>query len=242
VTPDAGRVALGGEDVTGRPLHRLAARGLVRSFQKTAVFGTLSLVDNLVAAGRRAPSAARSRRSPSAAPPAAHGDAHARALACWTRSTGAAGLGAGGGDLVRPAEAAAVRVLPHERATPRLLDDRCRRQPAAGRAHGGPHPPRHGEARTAFVIIEHNTDALLGLCARVVVLRADACWPPARRSGGARRRVVEAYLGALMARLSRCSPSRTGRGYGPMRIVDGVDLDVYAGDLLAILGPNGAGK
>ena len=31
-------------------------------------------------------------------------------------------------------------------------------------------------------------------------------------------------------------------GYGPMRIVDGVDLDVPAGDLLAIMGPNGAGK
>ena len=31
-------------------------------------------------------------------------------------------------------------------------------------------------------------------------------------------------------------------GYGPMRIVDGVDLDVRAGDLLAIMGPNGAGK
>jgi branched-chain amino acid transport system ATP-binding protein len=31
-------------------------------------------------------------------------------------------------------------------------------------------------------------------------------------------------------------------GYGPMRIVDGVDLDVAAGDLVAIMGPNGAGK
>ena len=31
-------------------------------------------------------------------------------------------------------------------------------------------------------------------------------------------------------------------GYGPMRIVDGVDLDVRAGDLLAVMGPNGAGK
>jgi branched-chain amino acid transport system ATP-binding protein len=31
-------------------------------------------------------------------------------------------------------------------------------------------------------------------------------------------------------------------GYGPMRIVDGVDLDVRTGDLLAIMGPNGAGK
>jgi branched-chain amino acid transport system ATP-binding protein len=31
-------------------------------------------------------------------------------------------------------------------------------------------------------------------------------------------------------------------GYGPMRIVDGVDLDVRRGDLLAVMGPNGAGK
>src|SRR5207245_10290481 len=50
--PEAGTVTLRGEDVTGRATHALAARGLVRSFQKTAVFGTLSLVDNLVAAGQ----------------------------------------------------------------------------------------------------------------------------------------------------------------------------------------------
>ena len=31
-------------------------------------------------------------------------------------------------------------------------------------------------------------------------------------------------------------------GYGRMQIVNGVDLDVHAGDLLAIMGPNGAGK
>ena len=31
-------------------------------------------------------------------------------------------------------------------------------------------------------------------------------------------------------------------GYGPLRVVDGVDLDVRRGDLLAIMGPNGAGK
>ncbi|HET7341237.1 MAG TPA: ATP-binding cassette domain-containing protein, partial [Methylomirabilota bacterium] len=43
--PDAGRVRLHGRDVTGAPLHALAARGLVRSFQKTAVFGSLSLLD-----------------------------------------------------------------------------------------------------------------------------------------------------------------------------------------------------
>ena len=35
---------------------------------------------------------------------------------------------------------------------------------------------------------------------------------------------------------------RLAAGYGPMRIVDGVDLDVRRGDLVAVMGPNGAGK
>ncbi|HXF83291.1 MAG TPA: ABC transporter ATP-binding protein [bacterium] len=46
-TPSAGRVRFRGEDVTGRPPHALARRGLVRTFQHTTVFARLSVEENV---------------------------------------------------------------------------------------------------------------------------------------------------------------------------------------------------
>jgi ABC-type branched-subunit amino acid transport system ATPase component len=48
--PDSGRVLLGGEDVTGQAMHRLARRGLVRTFQMARVFGGLTAIENLLVA------------------------------------------------------------------------------------------------------------------------------------------------------------------------------------------------
>jgi branched-chain amino acid transport system ATP-binding protein len=48
--PSAGRVALKGEDVTGMKPHRIARRGLVRTFQGTVLFSDLSVYDNLLVA------------------------------------------------------------------------------------------------------------------------------------------------------------------------------------------------
>ncbi|MER7765432.1 ABC transporter ATP-binding protein [Kitasatospora sp. NPDC096140] len=45
--PDAGRVLLGGRDVTGLPAHRRVRLGLARTFQQIAVFPTLSVADNV---------------------------------------------------------------------------------------------------------------------------------------------------------------------------------------------------
>ncbi|MFJ8621447.1 ABC transporter ATP-binding protein [Kitasatospora sp. NPDC093550] len=47
VRPDAGRVVLGGRDVTGLPAHRRVRLGLARTFQQIAVFPTLSVADNV---------------------------------------------------------------------------------------------------------------------------------------------------------------------------------------------------
>ncbi len=48
IKPDAGRVVLNGQDVTGLPAHHLFKRGLMRTFQIPAAFERMSLIDNLM--------------------------------------------------------------------------------------------------------------------------------------------------------------------------------------------------
>ncbi len=46
--PDRGRVRLAGEDVTARPPHVLAAKGLSRSFQNLQIFARMTAVENVM--------------------------------------------------------------------------------------------------------------------------------------------------------------------------------------------------
>jgi len=48
IKPDAGRVVLNGQDVTGLPAHQLFKRGLMRTFQIPAAFERMSLIQNLM--------------------------------------------------------------------------------------------------------------------------------------------------------------------------------------------------
>ena len=50
--PTEGRVFLDGEDVTGLPPHRMAGRGVARTFQTTRLFPEASVLDNVMV-GRR---------------------------------------------------------------------------------------------------------------------------------------------------------------------------------------------
>jgi branched-chain amino acid transport system ATP-binding protein len=47
--PQQGRIVLDGEDVTGLPPHRLARRGLSRTFQNLQIFFRMSAVENVMA-------------------------------------------------------------------------------------------------------------------------------------------------------------------------------------------------
>jgi ABC-type branched-subunit amino acid transport system ATPase component len=51
LAPDAGRVRMGDEDITGMLPARLAQRGVLRMFQMTRVFPRMSAFDNLLTAG-----------------------------------------------------------------------------------------------------------------------------------------------------------------------------------------------
>jgi branched-chain amino acid transport system ATP-binding protein len=48
--PSSGRIVFDGRDVTGMKPHRVAARGLVRTFQGTVLFSDLSVFDNVLVA------------------------------------------------------------------------------------------------------------------------------------------------------------------------------------------------
>ncbi len=52
--PDAGQILLNGADVTGLPPHVISRRGLSRSFQVTALFGRMSVFENLRVAAMQA--------------------------------------------------------------------------------------------------------------------------------------------------------------------------------------------
>lgn len=49
--PTAGRIVFRGHDITGMKPHRVAKRGLVRTFQGTVLFSDLSVFDNVLVAG-----------------------------------------------------------------------------------------------------------------------------------------------------------------------------------------------
>ena len=49
--PGAGRVLLGGDDITHAPVHTRAARGLARTFQNIALFRGLSVLENVKLGG-----------------------------------------------------------------------------------------------------------------------------------------------------------------------------------------------
>ena len=51
VRPSAGRISLEGRDVTGWPPHRVAAAGMTKTFQNVALFGEMSVLDNVLTGG-----------------------------------------------------------------------------------------------------------------------------------------------------------------------------------------------
>jgi len=50
VTPTSGRISILGEDVTGWAMHRRARLGMGRTFQRLELFGSLTVLENLVVA------------------------------------------------------------------------------------------------------------------------------------------------------------------------------------------------
>jgi ABC-type branched-subunit amino acid transport system ATPase component/ABC-type branched-subunit amino acid transport system permease subunit len=197
--PDAGRVLLGGDDLTDLPPRGRALRGVVRTLQSTAAFADLTALENvLVGAGLRRVHGGALRTA--AATPLARAEAatvRAAARAAledvglgWAEGVPAGALPGADQRLLGIAAALATgpRVL--------LLDE-----PAAGASHAdivriAALLSRLADRGIAILVVEHNLRLVRSIADRVLVLAGGAVIASGSADGVAADPAVrEAYLG-----------------------------------------------
>jgi branched-chain amino acid transport system ATP-binding protein len=181
--PEEGRIVFDGRDVTGRPAHEIARRGLTRTFQMVKPFGNLSVLDNVMIGALTRQTSTRQARADAARVVeicglASHAAARARALPLALRKR------------LEVARALATR--------PRLL--------LLDEVMAGLNPTElvamvdlvrrlHGEGLT-LIVIEHVMAAMMRLAQRIVMLHhGEKLAEGTPREIAADRRVIDAYLG-----------------------------------------------
>jgi branched-chain amino acid transport system ATP-binding protein len=193
ITPDTGRIALKGSDITGLSPVELSRRGVGRTFQTLQVFGKMTVRDNLLVAAQEHHGSMFSRMF---APGDSGLGAKADALIDQFRIRHVADKKAG---ELSYGQQKLVDIAMAFMSDPDLvlLDEPC----------AGVNPSLVGGISTllkqlnrsrqcSFVVIEHNMDFVMDLCHRILVMvegQVLAVGTPAEIR--ANRQVLDAYLG-----------------------------------------------
>jgi ABC-type branched-subunit amino acid transport system ATPase component len=229
----------------------LARAGIARTYQTSQLFGTMSVLDNVLIALRQGRLGAFSLFNPDRDP---ERNALAQSLLAFVGYRGA---------LDRPASALAhvdKRLVEIARALairPQVLalDEPAAGLDAADTAAIARVLKSVADAGVTVILIEHDMNLVMQLSDHIIVLDAGtkiADGPPARIARDPE--VLKAYLGEEKSvdrarRGPRATSSETllathnlSAGYGATRVLRDVDLQVEAGETVAVLGTNGAGK
>lgn len=248
--PTAGAFALGDEALAGRSAMQIARRGVARTYQTSQLFGSLSVLDNVVLAmqrGRLGLLLGAARRHASAQ------TARAAELLAFCGFDGdpaalAADLPHVDQRLVEIARALATdpeALLLDEPAAGLSREDKKRLGALLRRIAG---------AGITVLLVEHDMPLVMGISDQVVVLDAGvrlAVGTPAEVQ--ANPAVQQAYLGeslagdsaprsAVAARPEMLGVGALVAGYGAEPVLHGINLQVRQGEVVALLGANGAGK
>jgi len=261
VKPSAGEVRVQGQTATGLDPHQVASSGVARTFQHIRLFETQSVLENVLAGCHLQGS---SNVLGALARSAAHANREAQAVAQARKALALVDTSL----LTR--EASLVRHLsyPDRRrvevaraiatgARLLLLDE-----PAAGMT------PEEITAMVddivalrnqgyTIIVIEHHMDLIAAACDRVIALdHGEVIATGAPQEVAAHPEVIRAYLGSAKktskppsppkAPASRVAPILELAGvrasYGPAEVLQGIDIEVRPGEVIALLGANAAGK
>jgi branched-chain amino acid transport system ATP-binding protein len=195
LAPTSGRIIFDGRDIAGMPPHRVAYLGIARSFQRTSIFPTLSIADNvwLAAFARQESWRGLAWRRADRYP-----ELTARALA----ALGEVGLADKAGQPAREISHGEQRQLELAialAAAPRLL---LLDEPAAGLSPDETQKMvalvRKLKGRYTIVLIEHKIDVVMTMSDRISVMHfgsviAEGTPAEIRRNAEVRR----AYLGGI---------------------------------------------
>jgi ABC-type branched-subunit amino acid transport system ATPase component/ABC-type branched-subunit amino acid transport system permease subunit len=250
--PQTGSVRLGDEELAGKPTHAIARAGIARTFQTPQLFDRMSVLDNLLVASQRGRLGSPLSGAASASTGAQAQTA--RALLDYVGYRGTVSRLAGDlphidKRLLEIARALALRpgIL--------MLDEPAAGLNAADKALLAKLLRRIADAGIGVVLIEHDMSLVMGISDHVAVLDAGKSLAQGRpdtvRNDPA---VVAAYLGGAQfethPRSADWRPDPTEQlavralsaGYGAVPVLDGVELALRPGELVAVLGANGAGK